>query len=51
MDRSITHKEKVLRQLGIGTIFFAIRSCEYPQITRGDDSKRTNILKLRKIKF
>lgn len=39
------------RVIYIGAIFFAMRSCEYLQITHKDDSRRTKILRLKNIYF
>ena len=48
---AMSEKEKALSQLCIGAIFFAMRSCEYLQSSHKEDSKRTNILRLKNISF
>ena len=40
-----------IAQLCIGAIFFAMRSCEYLRTTADEEKRRTNILKLKNIRF
>ena len=51
MELSITARDKAITWLLIGTIFFAMRSCEYLKTCKNEESKRTKILRTRNLKF
>ena len=45
-----THKEVALSHLCIGAIFFAMRSCDYLKCSRKEESKRTQVVRLKNIR-
>ena len=51
LEISVTPLEQALGYLCIGSIFFAMRSCEYLRGTHREDSRRTKIRRLRNIAF
>ena len=51
MDLVVTHKDQAMAWLFTGAIFFAMRSCEYLQTGKEEQSKRTKIIRIKNIIF
>ena len=47
LELATTEKESVSAWLFIGATFFVMRSCEYRQTNRDENSKRTRIVRLK----